>query len=304
MLPKFHDPLLPDTMYPPPILTTMLTCVGLATLLSQWRSIRGSTLVGPWIWGCGFLATLLASRFATIDDSLRLPWQYALACLSFCPTVALLGAKRPQHSMWHFIVASFFAIMALPAAEVLVLQPGQGLELADIRGWFLWILILGSWINHWGTRQAPAATLRGIGQWLALAPLLPLSNRDLDAWDAAVAVWAVAAIAQTIPWWLSRRGHPWDTLWLDYRDRFGVVWAERVRERVNAVAVSRRWNFCLAWSGFRATAAADSVPQPWDDEEATKLATVFANVLRRFLAEEELQQRVEELLNSEEPIEV
>lgn len=196
--------------------------------------------------------------------------------------------------------------MMLPAFEVLVLQPGQALELMDLRGWFLWALLLGCWINRWGTRLFVPATLLFAAQLLAFAPLLPLWRSSTDYWLAAVILWSAAAVGEA---WLTRRRqrnvHRWDALWLDYRDRFGVVWAARVRERVNAVAESSGWNLELAWQGFRAKAIESSGEvEGWNTDMAQRLVTVLANVLRRFLSPQELQQRADELLNAEPPIDV
>lgn len=281
---------------------------GLIFISCQWRFVRGSTLVGPWSWSVLFFTFLVVVTVFPPTASQSQPIHYLMACLSFCPTVALLGAKRPQHQMWQFVVASFAGMMALPAVEVLVLQPGQALALFDLRGWFLWGLIIACWINRWGTRYHLSATLCLIAQLLALAPQLPLWRSSSDHWDMAVAIWGATAVIDTILSQRTRRGlHRWDALWRDYRDRFGLVWAARVRERVNSTALSNEWDLELTWSGFTARTQdcendLTSNPQEWDPEMARKLAIVFANVLRRFLSREELERRANELLTSEEPL--
>jgi hypothetical protein len=283
---------------------------GLIFIACQWRFVRGSTLMGPWSWSLLFLALLAVTTIFPPTGGQTQPIRYALACLSFCPTVALLGAKRPQHQMWQFVVATFAAMMILPAVEVVVLQPGQALELFDLRGWFLWGLVLACWVNRWGTRFYVSATLFLVAQLLALAPLLPLWRSSNDYWNAAVVLWGVTAVIDTVLCQrINSRLHRWDALWRDYRDRFGVVWAARVRERVNGAALSQGWDLELTWSGFKprkrdADSDQPSQPEQWDPEMAKKLATVFANVLRRFLSKEELERRANELLTSDEPLRV
>jgi hypothetical protein len=47
--------------------------------------------------------------------------------------LAVLGAKRPQHAAWSFVVLAFWGILALPAAETYFLQRGQRREMGDAR---------------------------------------------------------------------------------------------------------------------------------------------------------------------------
>jgi len=283
--------------------------IGLLSVAVCWPRVRDSTLVGPWIWSIAFFATLSLMLMFGLASEPSISARYAMTCLSFCPAVALLGAKRPQHQMWHFVVATFAGMMVLPSFEVLILQPGQALEVQDLRGWFLWAIVLGCWINRWGTRQFLAGTLFFAAQVLALAPVLPLWKSSANYWPAAIGLWTLAAIAEAL---LSRpRGHivhRWDALWLDFRDRFGVVWAARVRERVNTVAQSQDWNLELGWQGFRPISIEDpnaaTEAEIWNTDRAQKLVIVFANVLRRFLSPDELEHRAKELLDAEPPIEV
>jgi hypothetical protein len=277
--------------------------IGLLAVARSWAQVRGSTLVGPWFWMLVFLSALVAvSAFGPTDDR-SMPMCYAVACLSFCPAISLLGAKRPQDTMWHLVVATFAGMMVLPVFEVLVLRPGQALELLDLRGWFVWGLVLGCWVNRWGTRLFLPATLFFAAQLLALAPLLPAWKSEADYWAVAVILWSLAAVVETLMSGTRKtKVHRWDALWLDYRDRFGVVWAARVRERVNSMADRDGWDFELSWRGFRSKST--EAAAAWDPEKARKLVTVFANVLRRFLSAEELKQRADELLDGEEPIDV
>jgi hypothetical protein len=280
--------------------------IGILAVFVTWPSVRGSTLFGPWVWQLLFFVALSLCAATGRMDSI--PWRYALACLSFCPAVSLLGAKRPQDQMWHMIVATFAVMMILPAMEVLVLQPGQSLELMDLRGWFLWALVFGCWINRWASRLLVPATLTASAQVLALGSFLPLWPTGFENWRIALILWCLAAILEAVATYLPRSPkNAWDALWLDYRDRFGLVWAARVRERVNLAAAKEQWNFRLNWSGFQAVEAAENGTSPSsldDSVQRQKLLTIFANVLRRFLSAEELQQRASELLNSDEPLEV
>ena len=94
----------------------------------------------------------------------------------------------------------------------------------------------------------------------------------------ALAPWA----AYTGAW-----GHPppaseFDRLWLGFRDRFGLVWGQRLREQFNRSAVHAGWPVTLRWTGLRLRPGT-SLPRPEVQEEI--LATLRA-LLKRFGPEE------------------
>jgi hypothetical protein len=86
---------------------------------------------------------------------------------------------------------------------------------------------------------------------------------------------------------------PFDLLWLDFRDAFGLLWSLRLQERVNAAAKSAGWEIELAWTGFvdkRPKAAQGiqgiSIPQ--------ELRPVMSGLLRRFVSKEWIAARLAE----------
>jgi hypothetical protein len=63
------------------------------------------------------------------------------------------------------------------------------------------------------------------------------------------------------PWgawacWRGKRrvGAAFDRLWLDFRDRAGLFWAQRVREQFNNAATNAGWAVHLSWRGLHRTA--------------------------------------------------
>jgi hypothetical protein len=70
-----------------------------------------------------------------------------------------------------------------------------------------------------------------------------------------------------------------DRLWVAYRDRFGLVWGQRMCEQFNRAAANAGWSVVLGWQGLRA-AGAGTPPST-----AQALATLQA-VLKRFGPEE------------------
>jgi hypothetical protein len=262
-------------------MTLAALVAGLAILLLARRSIRETTLVSAWWWTLAGLALWGAAELFRLEGPLR----FAAIGLSFCPAVALVGAKRPQHLAWNFVVASLWAIVVLPAAEAMFLHPGRPLEMGDARGWFLWILILLAPVNFILTRHWPSALLLAAGQIVALGEHLPLIRRELMA-HAALLGLVLAALAMCVAWMTSasaRRSLAYDRLWLDFRNTFGLLWSLRVQERINAAAKQYDWPLELAWSGFCEKSNGAPLIEV-DPAIEPALRTTVKGLLRRFVS--------------------
>ena len=279
---------------------------GICLLVVARPDVRGTTLVAAWwwtlaalvAWSCveaaaGWLveglgaAGLSATRLAAIS-------------LSLCPAVALVGAKRPQHSAWNFVVLALWCIVALPAAEALFLGGGRSPEMGGARGWFLWLLVLLVPINFVPTRYWAAALLASAGQVVALGRFLPLVNPwQLPRQELiGLAVCVVALLAA----WTSHRlaarpaANRYDRLWLDFRDSFGMLWGLRVQERVNAIARQLGWDLELAWSGFRRPSDGSAITEI-DPAIEPALRTSLKGLLRRFVSGNWIAERLKRPLD-------
>jgi hypothetical protein len=270
-------------------------------LVLRRRDIRETTLVPAWCWALAAVAAWSGTEVAAgfvgasadgFEPAWLAPLRLAATSLSFCPMLAILGAKRPQHAAWSFVVAAFWGMMTLPAAETFFLQRGQPLEMGDARSWFLWILIAVGPINYLPTRQWIAAVLLAAGQILALCEYLPLLHRPLFAHYQIAALWlACLALVLARP----PRCHAdcaYDRLWLDFRDTFGLLWSLRLQERVNSVARTSAWPFWLAWSGLRSAQTGEPVASIDPAIEPT-LRTTLKGLLRRFVSSRWIAQRLE-----------
>jgi hypothetical protein len=69
-----------------------------------------------------------------------------------------------------------------------------------------------------------------------------------------------------------------DTVWLDFRNRFGAVWGLRVREQFNRSAANAGWPVTLQWHGL----AVNEGATPPRNELVEKLRAL----LKRFGPEE------------------
>jgi hypothetical protein len=262
--------------------------VGLAVLARGWSAARRTTLVTPWIWATAALvawgATELAIAFSVILSSNTETSRFAAIVFSFCPMIAVLGAKRPQNAAWNFVVLSLWAIVALPAAENWFLHPGQKLSLGDARSWFLWILIVLGPVNYVPTRYWVAALVLAAAQVVALSRHLALIHRPMFGDTSPVALMLVTGALLTA--WIVSHGEKaaagdFDRVWLEFRDAFGLFWGLRLEERINAVAKQNGWDIELTWSGLRSLSGGESVAQI-DPAIEAGLWAAMKGVLRRF----------------------
>jgi hypothetical protein len=276
---------------------TLAIVAGLAVLLSAREAIRQTTLVGAWWWT---LAALLSWAGVELWWSLSgigsecFPLlQFAAVAISLCPAIAVLGAKRPQHSAWNLVVLSLWMIAALPAAEACFLQRVGGIKIGDLRSMFLWALILLGPTCYLLTRYWLAALVLCAGQIIALGTHLVFIRRAVVSQPELVGLF-LAAAALVVAWFIPRRqasGSGYDGAWLDFRDTFGLFWALRVQERVNAAAKQFNWDIELGWRGFRR--ASDGVRlTELDSSIEPALRSTFKGLLRRFVSNEWIDRRL------------
>ncbi len=256
-----------------------LGLVGLAGLLAlAWRrpQLSGTTLAAPWAWSVVSLVTVAVTELLIGLDS-RLaangwsaPLRFIAAISTFCPIMALLGAKRPQNRAWQFIVLSLWAVLGLPGFEGLLF--GEVYEIHPARSWFLVILVGIGLLNGIATRYWPSSVLFCAGQLALIAPYLPPTQALLSA--AAAPLWGLGFLTASwgllaLDWPRPRRTDtPWDRAWLDFRDAYGAVWSLRVAERINASAAACQSPMVLGWRGFRgrdASSPVSELPQPAAD---------------------------------------
>lgn len=262
----------------------------LAALLAARQTLTATTLTSAWGWALAALLAwsgveLAAGTGLLSDPGWLDPLRLAAIGLTFCPAISLIGAKRPQHAAWNFVVLSLWGIVLLPAAETFFLQRGQAFEMGDARGWFLWLLILLGPINFLPTRFWLGALLLAAGQVLALSAHLPLLRLTRLPEREAIGL-MLAAGAMVVAWLAARRkrvaGKPYDRLWLDFRDSFGLLWSLRVQERVNALASQEGWPIELTWSGF-CDRTSGAPLQGIEPAVEPILRTSLTGLLRRFV---------------------
>lgn len=264
----------------------------LVGLARRWRSLAGTTLRAPWYWMLAALAALAACELATLSGA-HAGWtqhvRYLAAVATFCPLMAVLGAKRPQDRGWQFIVASLWIVAALPSVEQWFTRPHAALELHTAWRWFLLILIAIGLFNGLPTRYWASSLLTAAGQACLLSAHLPLSAGWQGGTADAATLWRLGAIAWCAAvalwgWDLPRRRGtrpPLDRLWLDFRDLVGAMWALRVADRINAASAQSGWSARLGWHGWT-----------FDGEPPPALERSLRMLLRRFVSPQWIDRRL------------
>jgi len=300
-----------------------IICV-VASLVRLGLRSRGGTLLAPVIWAV--VATMFVCGVELVgltnggSDAAWLPAVRFIAAVStLCPAIALLGAKRPQSRAWQFIVLTLFGILVQPAIVALLLHYGEPVTLHAARQWFLAVLMLIGVINYLPTRYALSGVLVCAAQILLLWGHLPFTEfadgralagvervgaESWREWLPGLLLIAAVAIPQ-LGWPRGKSSvAPWDQLWIDFRNAYGIVWALRLGERLNATLAASGQSARLGWHGFECAALASSSEKiestakssPPESaaaapDEAARRALVA--LLRRFVSKEWIAARAD-----------
>ncbi|QDU39910.1 hypothetical protein Mal4_42640 [Maioricimonas rarisocia] len=282
-----------------------MVAVGLlAAIPIAWharRELTHTTLGTAWIWcaatllmwnAAWWLTHLVPAVSAGVADQL---W-YLVSVVSLCPWIAVLGAQRPGVRVWNaFVLLPLIAVLIWPAATLWIRGhvPAQfGLELPMVIGYGL-VLVMGGG-NYVGTAFAPAAILLMLAQVALLAPAVPFISEALLPTETARRVASLLLMAGAVlAWWIGRRrapaGSTYDAVWFDFADRFGIVWALRIRERINDRARQEKWRARLEPQGFVWEAALDEQTRR---ETGARIDHTLRWLLRRFVDEPWLNERL------------
>jgi hypothetical protein len=281
------------------VLSALILAGLLPLSLALWANRRTSLLhaliwaLAAWLtWGLAFLC----------DDSegaLMQPGRYCAVCLTGCAGVAVLGARRPNVVAWNLVVLVLFMVMALPLMESQFIgtHPVDGLRIS-----FMAATIAVGILNYLPTRLAPAALLlmlAGAGEITLL--YAPASFSKVPGFGAGMFFDMLLGVVPWLAWiCLARRAADrscFDRLWLNFRDRWGLVWGHRIREQFNHAAQNAGWPVKLAWHGLTHVGPASgagsrvrlgSPDLPAKDElsaaDQEKFVEMLQKTLQRFLA--------------------
>lgn len=262
---------------------------------SGWWLVRGTTAVPAAMWAIVAALGLAIEAGCTEagwlrETSSRAAARLVVVSLAVCPVMSILGAKRPQHGVWQFIVATLACVLSMPAVTAVLVRPGSAPELHLIERCFLPLLVVVGWLNYAATRRSLAACLVSVGQlglmWTFLSMLGDREHLSpaVDAGAAVlVAVGAAISVAQAVFWPVNSKGMHGlggtiGTPFLALRETLGAAWTIRIAERFNAVAAEGRWPCRLRFRGIVVDEGA--APGRWEEEAAR----CTRSLLRRFVS--------------------
>jgi hypothetical protein len=269
-------------------LTVAWACL-VPMLLAAVFTLRSTTLLSPSIWcliaWCPVLQVILTGS-AGQEYAV-----YAAAVFLIAPTLALLGAKRPQNGAWQFIVGTLVLVLLLPVMQGWVF----GDTAPHVHSLFRWVvvvhIVMGA-ANYLPTRYALSALLFAAAQFFMAAPFLPF--HDPQAYNRVTPSIFCAVVALGWGWYAARRNTKQppgvDRLWRDFRDAYGLVWGLRIAERLNASAQKHGWPVEFTWGGMllrKGTTELDPVTQHRVERE-------LRSHLRRFVSHDWIAARMPE----------
>ncbi len=250
-----------------------------------WFDNRHTSLAHATLWAAlAWFAWILTLPLDPIGNNAG-PYIYLALALTGCAGIAVLGARRPGVNMWNAVVLALLLVELLPWGEALVGQKDfhvDGLRLATLAG----ALFVGV-ANYLPTRAFAGALLVGLGcacQWLRLWKSDEGSHQEIDILGRcalAAAPWLILLVRST---WPTRSANEFDRTWLSFRERYGVVWGQRLREQFNQSARHSNWDVILTWQGLRMKPGAS---QPGLSQSSEMRVTLNA-LMKRFGRKDEV----------------
>ncbi|HYV37100.1 MAG TPA: hypothetical protein VE988_15445 [Gemmataceae bacterium] len=242
-------------------------------LAQAWLANRSTTLIHALSW----TASAWLAWFCVLQAGANSgPPSYIALCLTGCAGIAVLGARRPIVTAWNFVLLALLGVLLLPMAENAILNTPL---LDPLRVAFICGTLVVAVLNYLPTRLGIPVLLVGTA---CAVELLLLMNAQ-ESWPAMKHMnhWLLPA-ACWIAWLATRRrwqDHAeFDCLWLKFRDRFGLMWSQRIREQFNKAAANAGWPVILRWSGLRKTTREVTLAA----SEQTAIVTALREMLKRF----------------------
>jgi hypothetical protein len=166
-------------------------------------------------------------------------------------------------------------------------------EEVDTGGWrYLALCLTGSaMVAVLGARRPGAAAWNFVILGLLAVLLLPVAANSiaggqlrLEGFRAAF----VGAVLAASPWFAyacfklqKPASTEFDHVWLAFRNRFGLVWGQRLRDQFNRSAANSGWPVYLSWQGLRLAVGSG---QPDVAQQEAMLANLQA-LMKRFRTE-------------------
>lgn len=219
----------------------ILAIAAVVPITRAWWVNRRTALSHVMAWAIAAWLTWIAAAMTGTATA-----RYLALTLTGCAGVAVLGARRPGVAAWHAVVAGLLAVLLLPLGQGFL--AGNAIAVDSIRTFFLGAALAVGLLNFVPTRLGLGAAALLIACLLELRWLgepMPTTERSASLLLSGIAPW-LAWLGR----WAWRTGWEGDRLWRDFRDRFGVVWGQRLREQFNSAARHAGLAVELYWRGL------------------------------------------------------
>jgi hypothetical protein len=263
------------------IVSWIILLTGVYPLWCAWDANRRTSLIQTihwtiiaWMgWGAAFLTFDRSAGQAVTGTC------YVALCLTGCAGIAVLGARRPGLRAWNFVVLALLAVNLLPVAEC-VLKGGFEVTLFHLLCVATAVAI--GIINYLPTSLAPAAALLMLGLGLVVRKVWVYANVQEPPHSLFQMGWFVLACVPWVAFACYARGgeavSKFDRQWLEFRNRFGLVWGQRVREQFNRSAYHAGWPVTLYWQGLHRGADTTTL----DAEVQKEILSTLRALTKRF----------------------
>lgn len=263
---EFAFPLVPGFVVH--FFATLWLLSAIALVWKLRRELIGTTLLDAWCWAwagsCLWMLGWCCEGIHAISDGVRDQIWYFTALTVLASLVSILGAKRPMSRVWSFVTVCMLLCLSWPALfSWLRGWPPAPLRLmAPALGGYAVVCVMGLG-NYVGTRFLSSAFWLGLALFCLVLPYSDWS--DHWGWTSArYRAWATAFLGMAIIWpvvWGTssiRTLAPWDRVWVDFVNAFGIAWGRRLQERFNETARTAHWGVKLDFYGLT-----------WSDDFAT-----------------------------------
>ncbi len=244
-----------------------------------WLDNRQTSLAHAVLWAIAAWASWIITLPLEPIGAEPGVYVYLALALTGCAGVAVLGARRPGLTMWNAVVGGLLLVELLPVAESLAKQREFQVDVARL------IILAGACvialINYLPTRAFAGVMALAIGctcEWLRLKHASVGAQRQLDALGRAALAATPACVMLVRSFWPMRAKHEFDRTWLTFRDRFGVVWGQRLREQFNQSAKHSNWPVNLSWLGLRRLPGVSTTTE----SQSTAMLNTLKALMKRF----------------------
>ena len=296
------------------IVSTAFALLAVVQVVRARRFVQGTSLVSARMWLLIASLFCLVSSVATTgpyDVPIGLvdhAW-YMTAILCACPLIAVLGARRPGIAVWNwFVLLPLIAVLEWPAASQFLASNGpKPLQLSTpaVAGFSL-VLAMGTG-NYLGTRLAGPVSLAVLGIVTIVATVSEWWTTSLTQTQGRMIATVLIGLSGVMGIRTLSRSAQRDreskipavrgfrdplapaSVWNDFVELYGIVWARRVVDRINVFGDREKWPARMTMQGLSIN---DETAIDTMHETEPRIHEVVRWVLRRFVDAEWIDERI------------